>query len=411
MPKFIYRAKRGPTEIVDDVIEAQSRDEAVEKISRLGYLPVLVEDATLRPAKENIEPSSQTPSFLFTGRIPSKEITIFSRQLASLIRSGVPILRALNIIAEQSENQAFKGVLAKISTDVKEGKSFSSSLQAWPYVFSSFYVAMVRSGENSGTLQEALLRIASYRQKQEEMLSKVRAALAYPILMALVGAGTVIFMFTFVMPKLMTIFANMGQELPVPTKVVIAISVFLREKWFYLLGTLLVLYILIIKSATFKARKYFLSLLSLHVPVLNRFLIYNEFSTFSRTLENLIKSGIPILRAIDISIPILGNEIIKRELRRSAMELEQGSAFGASLKKSKLFPPFMISLITVGEESGKLDEALGEIADAYEHDCDEAMKVMTSLLEPLMILCMGLIVGFIVMAMLLPIFEINVMVK
>lgn len=410
MTRFFYRAKKGPTDIVEDTIEAQSRDDAVEKISRLGFLPIKVEEEKAGPAVQ----APKGPSAVFSpkGRVPSREVTVFSRQLASLIKSGVPILRSLNIIAEQSENPAFKKILAAVSSDVKEGKSFSSALLAWPAVFSPFYIAMVRSGEDSGTLKEALVRIAGYRQKQEELLSKIRAALAYPILMAVVGTGTVIFMFVFVMPKLMGIFANMGQELPLPTQVVIAISVFLKEKWLFLLMGLAVLFVLVSKTSTFKARRRFMSVLALHIPVLSKFLSHNEFSRFCRTLEVMIRSGIPILKAIGISIPILDNEIIKSELARSAQELEQGASFGKSLKRSPgLFPSFMISLITVGEESGKLDEALAEVADVYERECDETIRVMTSLLEPLMILVMGLIVGFIVMAMLLPIFQINMMAR
>lgn len=411
MPKFYYRAKKGPTEIIEDVIDAADSDEAVEKINRLGYLPVAIEEDALRKPSDQKTAPSKISSFAGV-RVRPQEVTIFSRQLASLTKSGVPILRALSIIAEQSESPSFKKVLSSIGTDVKEGKSFSSSLEVWPSVFPSFYVAMVRSGENSGTLQEALLRIAFYRQKQEEMLSKVRAAMAYPLLMGLVGIGTVIFMFTFVLPKLTAIFSNMGEaSLPASTKIVIAASVFLKTKWPILVGVMAGLYILLVRSSNYKARKKLVSVLALHIPFFNRFYLYNELARFARTLEILIKSGIPILRAIDISIPILSNEIIKRDLKRSAVELEQGAAFGKSLKKSKFFPPFMISLITVGEESGKLDEALAEIAEAYEHDCDEAVKVMTSLLEPAMILVMGLMIGFIVMAMLLPIFQINMMVK
>jgi type II secretory pathway component PulF len=409
MPRFFYRAKKGPTEIIDDVIEAQSRDEAVEKISRLGYLPIKIqEEATALREKEA---KSKAASVLYRGRVRSKDVTIFSRQLASLVKSGVPILRALNILSEQSESPAFRDVIAKISKDVKEGQSFSKSLESWPSAFSAFYVAMVRSGEDSGTLQETLLRIAAYRQKQEELMAKVKTAMAYPILMALVGAGTVIFMFVFVMPKLMAIFSTMGQELPIQTKIVIAISVFLTKKWPVLIVVIVALALLISKTSTFKARRRIMSAFVLRVPVFNRFLRFNEFARFSRTLEVMIKSGIPILRALAVSIPVLDNEIIKTELFKSAKDLEQGMSFGKSLAKSRIFPTFMISLILVGEESGKLDESLGEIADAYEHECDEAMKVLTSLLEPMMILVMGLIVGFIVMAMLLPIFQINVMVR
>ncbi|MBI5872528.1 MAG: type II secretion system F family protein [Candidatus Omnitrophica bacterium] len=407
MPKYIYRAKKGPTEIVKDVIEAQSKDEAVEKISRLGLLPLNIEEESAVAQK----PGVSAPVSLSGGRVPSREVTIFSRQLSSLIKSGVPILRSLAIIAEQTEVAAFKAVLAKVATDVKEGQSFSRALEAWPSVFGAFYIAMVRSGEDSGTLQDTLLRIAAYRKAQEEMLARVRAAMAYPILMALVGVGTIVFMFMFVLPKLMVIFSSMGQELPVPTQIVVGISVFLKKYWIHVLAALAVVSFLISKTFSFKVRKKFMSVVALHIPVFSQFLRKNEFARFCRTLEVMIRSGIPILKALSISIPILDNEVIKTELGRCSRELEQGASFGRSLKASKVFSTFMVSLVMVGEESGKLDEALAEVADTYESECDETIKVMTSLLEPAMILVMGLVVGFIVMAMLLPIFQIDVIAR
>lgn len=409
MPRFQYRAKKGPTEIVTGVVDAANRDEAVEKVSQLGVLPISVVPEEISLGSDSGVRSGASFS-LFAG-VRSRDVTVFSRQLASLIRSGVPILRALDIITQQSDSPAFRQVLAKIAIDVKEGKSFSTALEAWPKAFSPFYVAMIRSGEDSGMLQDVLLRIAAYRQKQEEMIARVRTAMAYPVLMALVGIGTVIFMFTFVLPKLMTLFTSMGQELPVATRAVIAISVFLREKWALLIGAIAALILIMVKTSSLAIRRRMTSYIVLRLPLFNRFLLANEFARFCRTLEILIKSGIPILRALGISIPILSNEIIKTELRRSAADLEQGSSFGKSLKKSSVFPPFLVSLVAVGEESGRLDDALAEIADTYEHECDEAVKVMTSLLEPIMILVMGLVVGFIVMAMLLPIFQINTMVS
>lgn len=412
MPKFSYRAKKGPTEIVQGLIDAADRDQAVEKISAMGLLPVSVDAAEAQTQPGHFaknEVSVTLPGF--GGRVRGRDVTIFSRQLASLIKSGVPILRALSIISEQSDSPGLRQVLVKVGSDVKEGKSFSSSLESWPKAFSSFYIAMIRAGEDSGKLQDSLMRIAVYRQKQEEMMSRVRAAMAYPILMALVGVATVVFMFTFVLPKLSAIFTQMGQELPWATKVVMGLSLFLRQKGLYAAVGVLALGVVLTKAGSAKLRGRFFSAVSLRVPVFNKFLLYNELARFCRTMEILIRSGIPILRAISISVPILGNEVIKTELARSAVDLEQGASFGKSLRKSKVFPPFLVSLIAVGEESGKLDEALGEIADTYEHECDEAIKVMTSLLEPLMILGMGLVVGFIVVAMLLPIFSMNTMVK
>jgi len=229
--------------------------------------------------------------------------------------------------------------------------------------------------------------------------------------MAIVGLATVVFMLTFVMPRLMRIFVNLGEKLPLPTRILISISQGLRQWWFWIILILAIIILLIRRQAKTKMGKLSLSIFKLHLPILGNFILKAELSRFSRTLELLIKNGIPILKAIDIAIPVLDNEVIKNQLRQSYKQLEQGGSFGRSLKNSKVFPLFMSNLITVGEESGKLDEALAEVASSYERDTDEAMRIMTSLLEPLMILGMGLIVGFIVVAMLLPIFEINVMAR
>ncbi len=409
MPQFYYRAKKGPEEIVDGLIEASSLDVAIDKINQMGCLPIEVK-AGGRPtaAQEEGPVIRATPSAL-RQRVRPRDITVFSRQLATLIKSGVPILRALYIIAGQSDSRGLRVLLAQVSRDVKEGKSFSASLTAWPRVFSSFYIAMVRSGEDSGTLQEILFRIARYRQKQEEMFSRFRAALAYPILMAVVGAGTVVFMFTYVLPKLITVFNQIGQELPWATRVVLGISDFLRTNGLVLLIGVVVFVILAIRTGATRGGRVFLSSLSLHIPVVRTFFLYNDLARFCRTLEILIRSGIPILRALSVSVPVVSNEILKKELGRSAGDLEQGTSFGASLQSIKYLPAFLVSLVSVGEESGRLDEALLEVAETYEQECEETMRILSSLLEPLMILVMGLIVGFIVVAMLLPIFQMNVM--
>ena len=409
MPQFYYRAKRGPEEIVDGVIDAPGLDTAIDKISAMGYLPIEVNEGGRPVEAEEEGPVIREAPGAVRRRVRPRDVTVFSRQLATLIKSGVPILRALYIIAEQSQSPGLRAILAQVSRDVKEGKSFSSSLTAWPRAFSPFYLAMVRSGEDSGMLQEVLFRIARYRRKQEEMFSRLRAALAYPILMAVVGICTVIFMFTYVLPKLITVFGQIGQELPWATRVVLGISDFLLAKGLYLLIGVVVLVVLAMRTGATRRGRVLLSSLALHIPVVRTFLLYSDLSRFCRTLEILIRSGIPILRALSVSVPVVSNEILKKELGRCAVDLEQGTSFGTSLASAKYLPPFLVSLVSVGEESGKLDEALLEVAETYEQECDESMRILASLLEPMMILVMGLVIGFIVVAMLLPIFQMNVM--
>ncbi|MFH1190254.1 MAG: type II secretion system F family protein [Candidatus Omnitrophota bacterium] len=405
MNNYTYRAKKGPEEIVEGAIDARTEKEAIEKLVQQGYVPIRVVEANIRPQAKPRAPEKRG------GRVSSREVTVFSRQLAGLLKSGVPILNAINIISEQAERPGLKAVLSDCHNAIREGATFSSTLEAYPKVFSPLYIALIRAGENSGTLPEALFRVAEYRIKQEEMFSRFMMAMAYPALMALVGLGTVIFMLVFVIPRLVGIFVNMGQVLPLPTRILIFISSGLRQWWLWIVIAAVAITLLGKRQAATKAGRLFFSKLKLKLPVFGKFVLKAELARFSRTLELLIRSGISILKAIDVAIPVLDNEVIRGQLRKSYKDLEQGGSLGKSLKDSKLFPLFMSNLIIVGEASGALDEALSEVANAYERDTDEMMKMMSSLLEPIMILVMGLVVGFIVIAMLLPVFEINVMVR
>jgi len=404
MTLYKYRAKKGPKELIEDTIEANSEKEAIEIISQKGFVPVEIKEVVSSPLK--------TPVLLkpyLGSRVRAREITIFTRQLAVLLKSGVPILKALNILIEQSQNHTLCNILKQIHTAVKEGATFSSSLREYPEFFSSVYIALVRSGENSGELPEALLRIVEYRTKQEELWSRFRMALAYPILMAIVGGVTIVFMLVFVLPRLMHIFLDFGQRLPLPTRILISISQYLRNPWIWAILGLIILTLR--RQARTAQGKLFFSRLKLALPIVGKLTLKAELGRFSRTLGILIHSGVPILRAMDISQEVVDNIIIKNKLKQSYQQLEAGGSFGVSLQQEKIFPLFVSNLIIVGEESGKLAEALEEVAGAYEQDMDEAMKIASTLFEPIMILGMGLVVGFIVMAMLLPIFEINLLVR
>ncbi|MEE8359309.1 MAG: type II secretion system F family protein [Candidatus Omnitrophota bacterium] len=401
MATFIYKAKNGSQGVVEGKIEARTEKEAIEKLGDIGYLPIKIERDGA-PSEHSIRVTGR-----ISGKVRFRSITIFSRELASLLKAGVPILTAIDIISQQSEDLKLRELLHIISSAIRDGEAFSSVLARYPDIFSPLYVAMVRAGENSGAFSEALVRIADYRVKQEEMISKFKMASIYPILMAMIGLATVIFMLTFVMPRLMQIFLRIGQELPLPTQILISVSTILRERWQVVVLAILAILLILRGQAKTKAGKFSSSVLKLHLPIFGKFMLKGELARFCRTLELLIQNGVPILKALNIAIPVLDNEVIKNRLLQSYSELEQGSSFGKSLKNSPLFPPFMCNLIAVGEESGKLDEALSEIAASYEKDVDEGVKIMSSLLEPVMILVMGLIVGFIVIAMLLPIFEIN----
>lgn len=411
MPIYKCRVKKGTGELAEQRIEAVSEKEAIEKLSQMGLLPLQVEEVTEKEPTASAQQPARALGGAVRGRVKAHEVTIFTREMASLFKSGVPILMALEIIREQSENLAFKQIIGDIHDAVKEGSTFSEAMGKYPRIFPPIYIAMIKTGENSGALPEVLLSIAQYRLKEQEMASRFRMAMAYPALMGLVGVGTITFMFVYVIPRLSKIYVNLGEGLPLPTQILLAGSAFLRKGW--------PIIILIMAAAIFVFRqqmktasgKKLWSRFILGLPLMGKFTVKAELSRFSRTFGLLIRSGVPILSALRIAVPVIENEVIKEEISRSYQELEHGGTLGQSLKNCKCVPVFMTSLIRVGEQSGKLQDALDEVASSYERDTEEAVRVMSSLLEPLMILVMGLITGFIVVAMLLPIFDINSMMR
>ncbi|MGE5308165.1 MAG: type II secretion system F family protein [Deltaproteobacteria bacterium] len=405
MTTFSYRAKNGPSDVVEGKIEAASEKEAIEKISLKGLIPI-----TLRQDEGKAEapaaPSRQTEQV----RLSSRQVTVLTRQLATLLKAGVPILRALRIIAEQTSDHEAAGMLKAVYRDIEQGEVLSSVIARYPRVFPPLYVAMVRAGEDSGQLPQVLFKVAEYRAREEEAIARFRTAMAYPALMAVVGFGTVVFMLAFVMPRLSRLYADMGQALPLPTRILISVSGSLKHSWPVLLIGGAALIAAAVKFLKTRQGRSFVSSFQLSLPLVRGFVLKMEMARFSRTMQLLLKSGINILRALYITLPVMGNEVLRGELARSYTDLEQGGSFGKSLRNSRFVPLFMSNLISVGEESGKLDDALSELAESYERDTEEALKTLGSLIEPALILGMGLIVGFIVIAMLLPIFEINTMV-
>jgi len=415
MSTFKYRAKQSSGNTIEGIIEALNADEALDKISGLGYVPVRIEESSSK-TEEKVEKKEEvvrtaSVSNIKEAKVKSKEITAFGRQLASLIKAGVPILRAISLIEEQSQNVHFKALMKKVHEELKNGAPLSTTLSNYPRLFPPLYTALVSAGEAGGNLDQALTKITVHRQKQEELFSRIRSAMVYPALMGLTGVGTIIFMLTFVMPRLMGIFSRLGGDLPKPTKILINTSNSLRQPWLWATVAVFVLFGAFFLRGKGKGKGKARSILELRLPILGSLTLKSEIARFGRTLELLLESSVSIVQAIEVVIPVVSNQLLKLEFVRAVKDLREGGTLGGSLKQSKLFPPFMTNLISIGEEAGKLDDALGEIADFYEKETDEALRMMTALLEPLMILAMGLVVGFIVIAMLLPMFELNMIVK
>ncbi len=404
MTIFYYRAKKGSSQSITGQIEAQNQDDAIELLSQQGLLPVSV-------AERPIEGLPQPQKSYVLKRISSKEIYFFTRQLANLIKSGIPILRALSLVNEQTSNSALKVIVKEIEMRIRDGAAFSDCLSLYPNQFNSFFVAMIKTGEESGNLKEALFRIADYQRSQQDMASKVKTAMAYPVFMGVVGLATIIFILTFVMPKITVLFSNAGEALPVPTKILMATSQLLRQWWLVILIVAGGIVIFARRWGRSGAGRLMISQMALKAPLFGNLVLKSELSRFCRTLEILLKGGIPILRALQIAIPTLDNDIIRNEFSSCQKDLEKGASLTSGLKKSNVIPSLVVNLIVTGEESGLLEEALSDIAETYEAEANETIKSLSTLLEPVMILVVGLIVGFIVMAMLLPIFQIDIMAR
>jgi len=402
MPIFRYRGKKKNGEDIKGEIHARHREEAVELLSQQGVLPIAIMEHHVTSSAKNSKPDA---------RILFKDTYLFTRQLSNLIKAGVPILRALEIIQQQTSHGGLKAVLDNIHQGIRDGKSFSDCLSEHPKVFSPLYIAMVRVGEEGGNLRETLVSISEYQRAQNEFLLKVRTALAYPIFMACVGFATVIFILTFVMPTISKLFLSAGQQLPLPTRILMQISYALRAGWFILIPAFVLIVFSLIHWIKSKKGRSTLDRLKLRLPLLGPFLLKVEFARFCRTLEILTKNGISLLRGIQIAVPTLDNELIRQDLFSVKAELESGNSLSKSFQKCRFVPVIIVNLISVGEESGLLTETLGDIADSYEEETAEAVKSFTAILEPLMILAVGSIVGFIVIAMLLPIFQMDVLAR
>lgn len=398
MPRYLYKAKQGPTKTVEGEIVADSRQAAVERIDRMGYSPILVEEQDLDAKRQS----------RISGRgIRSRDVNVFTRQLASMIRAGVSILRAMRTIQQQTENRRMAAVVGELEESIRDGKMLSEALVAYPRLFPDLYVNLVRSGESAGALDTILQRIADAREKEEELRKKVQSALAYPALILLMGILTVGVMVGYLLPRIEQLFPSI-EDLPWPTKVLVVVSGAVSDQGPFVLLILAVLALVVRQTASTGKGRSFCDGLLLRLPWIGGVMRQADISRFARTLGLLVQTGISIDRALGLSAGTLSNQVLRDEVDAVRVAtVERGSSVAAALEQSQHFPLFATNMIAVGEETGSLDDALDEVASFYEREVDLLMRMVTTLIEPILIMVIGAIVGFIVFAMLLPIFEIG----
>ncbi|MEW5803543.1 MAG: type II secretion system inner membrane protein GspF [bacterium] len=401
MAVFTYKATDRLGKLVTGSIEAKDKKAVITRLQESNFFPIKVEE------KGKSSPTERKLSFSFSQRIKKKDVLIFTGQLATLTSSGVPLDRSLTILTELTDNKKLKQVIADVQKSVHGGSHFTDALARHPRVFSRLYVSMVKAGESGGVLEGVLSRLAEFLESSQEFKESITSALVYPVLLTLVGGGAVAILLTFVVPKFTQIFADMGQVLPLSTRFLLGISNGLVHYWWLIIGVVLVLFLALRQYLQTEGGKWFWDSLKLRFPVWGSLTQKIEVSRFSRTLGTLVQSGVPILQALAIVKDIMGNSVLAKAIREIQGRIKEGEKISEPLMQCHLFPPMAIHMIDVGEETGQLETMLFKIADAYDRETRTSIKRMVSMLEPAMILVMGLVVGFIVVSMLMAIFGIN----
>ncbi|MBI4336024.1 MAG: type II secretion system F family protein [Candidatus Omnitrophica bacterium] len=406
MPRYLYKAKKGPNELTEGFVDADSEAQALSKIGSLGLFPI-----SIRTEGDAVEGAEGSAPSVFLKKIRAADLAIFTRQLADLLGSGMTVVNSLDILAKQTENKRLKKVIAEIRDYIKSGNTVTAALRRFPSMFTPLYVNMVNSGEISGALENVLNRLADFLEEQEEFRTKVQAALAYPVLLATLGFIVVSVLLTFVVPRVVGIFEDLGQELPLVTSLLLAVSKFIRGYW-YIAGALIALLVFFVRQINRTPEgKSALDKIKAGLPLVGPLLKKTDIARFSRTFATLLKNGVAILHSIEIVEGIMSSEEAKRELKAAFLRVRDGAPLAKALSEGRYFPLFVTNMIAVGEESGQLEAALFKIADSYERESDKAIKIISSLIEPVMILVMGVMVGFIVLSILLPIFQISLIVR
>jgi type II secretion system protein F len=401
METFQYEATTRDGTIISGTIEVANERLAIDRIQEMGYFPLKLKK------KVEGEGPVQRLLLLLEGRVKEKDIMTFTYQLGVLLEAGFPLDRSLSILSGLSEKKKLKDLIADLISHVRSGKSFSEALSRFPSVFPSFYVNMVKAGEAGGFLEETISRLVVYLENSESIKSDVRSALIYPSLLSFVGGTAIVILLTFVIPQFTKIFSDMGQALPLPTVILLAISHGMIEYWWLIL--------LVVCGIIAGTRQYLKSEngrrrwdeLKFRLPVFGKLFKETAVSRFSRTLGTLLKSGVPILNALQIVQGTLGSDKISQAIAAVKESARRGKGISEPLADTDIFPPIAVHMITVGEETGRLDEMFMKIAERFDIEVRNTIKRMLALLEPALILFMGIVVGFIVISMLMAIFSIN----
>lgn len=409
MPQFQYQATSPQGKIIEGVMEAGEERTVVARLHDQGYLPLQI----TQPGQTRTKARASSLSFPTLPALPGRravrqrDVLLMTRELSTLLSAGLPLDRALSVLAGLTTKTELRQAVEQILQKVKQGKSLAEALADYPKIFPTLYVNMIKAGEMGGFLDTALERLAEYLERAQEVQDEIKSALAYPSILVLVGGAAIILMFTFVLPKFAVMFEDMGDALPTSTRFLLAVSDLIRGYWWVMM--------LAAAGAGAGLRQYLATpqgrfawdRWSLGVILIGQLLQKREVGRFARTLGTLLKSGVPLLQALELVEEVVGNRMISSTLKGVRVGVREGRGIAAPLGQSGVFPSLALQMVSVGEETGRLDEMLIQVAEYYERDTNTQLQRLTSLVEPLLILSMGLIVGFVVIAMMLGVFSIN----
>jgi type IV pilus assembly protein PilC len=400
MPEYKYVAKDSSGRKMTGVLTTTSEAETVGELRKQGLIVISLSERGKAGAKKSLfGPRIPKP------RIKSKDLVVFTRQMATMISAGIPLLEVLEILAEQAEDPGFRLCLEHIVDSVRSGSDLSESMAKHPKIFKPIFINMIKAGEASGQLDDILDRLADYQEAAEKLKSEIKSAMTYPVVSLCMIVMILIGLMVFIIPKFKDIFTTLGQELPLPTVILLGISHFMEYNWYIWGPAGIGLAIAIVLFKKTEQGGWFFDRLSLKLPVFGLLFRKVAISRFARTFATLIKSGVPILAALDIVAATSGNRVIEKAIREASESVRQGETLGAPLTKSQVFPPMVTRMISIGEKAGSLEALLEKISEFYDAEVSAMVDALTSLIEPLMIGVMGFLVGGIVMAVFLPIFQ------
>jgi general secretion pathway protein F len=408
MPVFEYTALDAKGKTASGIIDADGAAAARQKLRATGIFPVSIKESLETPEKKTTHITKL--SRLLT-RIKPVEITIMIRQLATLISAGFPLVSAIDALLPQTKSYRLKTILAQVKDAIVEGQSFAQALSQYPGIFSPLFINMVRAGETSGTLEIVLERLADITEKQQDLNNRIQTALAYPAFMCIIGTLVLFVLLTYIVPSITAIFADMNQVLPTPTRLLIWFSDFFKSFWWVIFIFIIAAGVALHQAKKTEKGRHIFDKTVLSLPAFGILARKLDVARFTRTLGSLLDNGVSMLIALDVVQNIAGNVLISKAVGTAAQDVGKGQALWAALNESKIFPQLSIQMIQVGEQSGTLEKMLNKIADIFEKEVETSILRLTSYLEPLMILVMGCIVGFIVLSICLPIFEMNQLIR